>query len=645
VLLTKTFAQCQENDNKKAQKLFEKGIDKKKYEIKERQEYLRNALEENPDFANAYFELGNCIITLYKGSGAPLSNANAYFEKAVELCPEIAPYPYFYLAQIAFGAAKYKDATKHFKKFIDFNSDKKKPEDIELAEKMMDKATFFADVFANPVAFDPKPIKGVDTYEDEYLANLTPDNELLFFTHRYQKKGKNELVPHLVEELTQASQNGNDYTNSIALDVPFNLNGDGYGGATFSIDNEHLFITICKPEKKNGQINCDIYTSDLIKNGLVKDKWSALRSLGSNVNTIDGWESQPSLSSDGKTLYFASARADSKGMDIYKTEKNGEEEWGPAENLGAPVNTDANEKSPFIHSDSHTLYFSSDGHAGVGGYDIFYSKADDNGKMQKPKNIGVPINTDKDDLGLIVSTNGETAYFCSNQLKGKGAGAWDVFSFELHKEARPDKIVFLKGTISNENGTKPIASIEIKGLKSNIVQKVNVDTATGKYTAVYTLKKDEDVLVTVKQEGKAFTTQLIKNNEENVGKPIKQDFKQKEIEVGKSYNIDNILYTTNSAELTPDSKIIIEEFGNYLKDNESLNVEIRGHTDNAGNPKSNLALSADRAFTVLALLQSIGINKERLAFKGFGDTKPIADNATDDGRKKNRRTEFLILKN
>jgi len=639
-----TIAQCPENDNKKAQKLYEKGTDKKRYEnIRDRQIYLREAIEENPDFAAAYYELGNTVITLYKANGDPLSNAKTYYAKAVELCPTVAPYPYFYLGQIAFGTKEYADAKKYFKQFIDFESDKKKNEDLELAQTMYAKSNFLAYIFANPVEFNPYPISSIDTYEDEYLANLTPDNEIIFYTHRYQKKGRDELVPRMVEELTQANKNETDYINPKALEAPFNFNGDGYGGATFSIDNEHMFITVCKPEKKTGQINCDIYTADLMKNGLVKDKWSPLRNLGPNVNTVDGWESQPSLSADGKTLYFASMRADSRGMDIYFSKKNDEGEWGPAENLGSPINTEKDEKSPFIHSDSHTLYFCSNGHLGLGGYDIFYSKADEKGKLQKPKNIGVPINTDKDEVGLIVSTNGEKAFFSSNELKGKGAGAWDVFTFNLHKEARPDKIVFLKGTLTNEDGTKPAASIEIKGSLSQSVQKVNVDTVSGKYTAVYTLKNDEDILVTVKQQGKAFTSQLIKQTAENVGKPIKQDFQQKEIEIGKSYNINNIQYKTNSSDLADESKFVIQEFANYLKENDNLKVEIRGHTDNVGNSKSNLALSTDRAFTVLVLLQQLGINKDKLSFKGFGDTSPIADNNTELGKAKNRRTEFMIL--
>jgi outer membrane protein OmpA-like peptidoglycan-associated protein/tetratricopeptide (TPR) repeat protein len=641
VLPNFVLAQCTPNENKKAQKYFEKGIDKKN-EIRDRQEYLHKALEENADFAEVYFELGNCAITLFKANGSPLGNAKSFYNKAVELCPDIAPYPYFYLAEIAFGEKDYAKAAENYKKFINFNSDKKKPQDEEVAMRNEAKAKFYTDVFAHPVEFNPKPLTSVDTYEDEFLANLSPDNELLIYTHRYQKKGLNELVPRQVEELTQAKLEGDEFVKPSALSAPFNMAYEGYGGATFSIDNQHLYITICKPEKKTGYVNCDIYTADII-HSIAGDKWSELRNLGPNVNTADGWESQPSLSADGKSLYFASARADSKGMDIYVSKRNAAGEWGPAENLGAPINTEGNEKSPFIHSDSHTLYFSSDKHPGVGKYDIFYSKADEKGKMLPPKNIGVPINTDEDDVGLVVSTNGEKAFISSNQLKGKGAGAWDVFSFDLHKEARPDKILFLKGQIKSDDGKPIAANIELKGTLSKEVQKFKVDSATGSYAAVISVKQDEEVVVTVQQEGKAFTSNLIKPTEDVLKKPVKQDFKTKTIELGKAYNIDNILYNTNSSELTAQSKVIIESFADYLKSNESLKVEIGGHTDNLGVPKNNLALSADRAFTVMALLQELGIAKERLSFKGFGDTKPVADNSSEEGRQKNRRTEFLIV--
>ncbi|MBK9673403.1 MAG: OmpA family protein [Bacteroidetes bacterium] len=380
---------------------------------------------------------------------------------------------------------------------------------------------------------------------------------------------------------------------------------------------------------------------------LVDGKWTELVNLGPNVNTPDGWESQPTLSSDGRILYFSSARADSKGMDIYKSEKNDAGDWLPAQNLGAPVNTDGNEKSPFIHSDSQTLYFSSDGQPGLGGFDIFYTKLDmATFNWQLPKNIGYPINTDKDELGFFVSTDGKLGYFSSNQLKGKGAGGYDVFSFELYKEARPEKILFIKGEIKDESSANLAkAKIEIKNLDTKKITTIPVDSVSGTYAVVVTIKNNEDVLLTVKNPGSSFTSQIIHSADSVIGKPQKLNLSIDSIRVGSTYKINNINYKSNSADLTPESKFILEEFATYLKDNPSIKLEIHGHTDNAGSPTTNLALSTDRAFTIYDVLQQLGISKARMSYKGFGGTKPIANNANEDGKAKNRRTEFVVLSN
>lgn len=631
---------CSSINNPKAEKLFEKGTDKKKYDFKERKEFLLKAVEEVPDYAEALNALGNCAITIAKGDGTSFAPAQKYFLKAVELCPDINPYAYFYLGLIAYGAEKYEDAGKHMEKFLTYDESTKKDEDYTKASKILKEAKFFAAVFKNPVPFDPKAVKGICTYEDEFLAMMSPDNEQIYFTKRFMKQGKNELTPHQVEEFEFATKGTDGYTSVEALPPPFNI-GDNYGGTTFSLDNKHMYITMCKPDKR-GSMNCDIFSSDL-----VDGKWTELKNLGPNVNTADGWESQPTLSSDGRILYFSSARADSKGMDIYKTEKNDAGDWLPAKNLGAPVNTDGNEKSPFIHSDSQTLYFSSDGQPGLGGFDIFYTKLDmATFNWQQPKNIGYPINTDKDELGFFVSTDGKLGYFSSNQLKGKGAGGYDVFSFELYKEARPEKILFIKGEIKDESSANLAkAKVEIKNLDTKKITTIPVDSVSGTYAVVVTLKNNEDVLLTVKNPGSSFTSQIIHSTDSVIGKPQKLDLSIDSIRVGSTYKINNINYKSNSADLTPESKFILEEFAVYLTDNPNIKLEIHGHTDNAGSPASNLALSTDRAFTIYDELQQHGISKARMSYKGFGGTKPIANNATEAGKAKNRRTEFIVLSN
>lgn len=631
---------CKEIENSKAKKLYEKGIDKKKYEFNERKEFLLKAVEEEPEYAEAYNALGNCAVTVAKGDGTSFAPAKKYFEKAIELCPDVNAYAYFYLGLIAYGADKFEDAAKHMDKFLTYDESTKKDEDYNKASRIAKEAKFFSKVYKNPVPFDPKPVKGICTYEDEFLAMMSPDNEQIYFTKRFMKKGKNELTPHQVEEFEFAEKQAGEYVDVKALPPPFNI-GDNYGGTTFSLDNKHMYITMCKPDKR-GVMNCDIFSSDFV-NGA----WTELKNLGPNVNTADGWESQPTLSSDGQILYFASARADSKGMDIYKSEKDDKGEWLLAKNLGAPVNTEGNEKSPFIHSDSQTLYFSSDGQPGLGGFDIFFTKLDMNTfNWQVPSNIGYPINTDKDEVGFFVSTDGHLGYFSSNQLKGKGAGGYDIFYFELYKEARPEKILFLRGEVKDEsNGSLAQARVEIKNLSTKKVTSIPLDSMTGSYAAVVTIKNNEDVLLTIKNPGSTFVSEIIHSTDSTIGKPQKLNLSIDSIKPGSTYKINNINYKTNSADLTPESKMIVEEFAQYLKDNPDIKIEIHGHTDNDGAAAANLALSTDRAFTVYDVLQQNGISKSRMSYKGFGGTKPIASNTSEKGKAQNRRTEFVVVAN
>jgi outer membrane protein OmpA-like peptidoglycan-associated protein len=631
---------CPEITNKKAIEYLEKGRNKKKYEFKERMEYVKKALEEEPDFAEAQYEMAALQITLAVGNGTGFKPAEKYLLRAIELCPDINPYAYYYLGQIAWGGEDYAKTVSYFEKFTKNPENAKKPEDFDKAAALLRQAKFYEQIYKNKVEFDPKPIKNIDTFEDEFLPMLSPDNEFLYYTKRYMKQGKDVLFPQQVEELTEAQRSNDEFVKPHAMDMPFNTPGENYGGITFSLDNKHLFITVCKANKK-GYVNCDIYTSDLNR----EEEWGPLKNLGPNVNTEDGWEAQPSLSSDGKTLIFAGARADGKGMDLYKTQReNTNAEWQPAVNMGPQINTDKNEKSPFIHSDSQTLYFTSDGWPGVGGYDIFFAKMNDDGKWTIPKNIGIPINTEKDEVGFFVSTDGLLGYISSKDLKGKGAGGWDIFSFPLYKEARPEKILFIKGELRDETGAlMSNTKIEIETMSSKKKTMLDVDSVTGKYTTVVTLKGDEDAILTVKRPDYGFYSTYIKAGDTTIGKPIKINMDVKPIEKGATFNIKDINYKSNSADLTEESKRVLQKFAEYLNETKDLSIEIRGHTDNVGNPKSNLALSTDRAFTVMDFLLQHGIPKSRVSFKGFGDTKPIADNSTETGRAKNRRTEFVIL--
>ncbi len=514
----------------------------------------------------------------------------------------------------------------------------KSDDDYDEAVRLQDFSKFYADMLGNPVPFDPKPVPGISTEYDEYLPIISPDNEMALFTRKIKSAPRKEdITPQASykEKFMFSLRRDGEFDRGSLMPPPFNQH-DNEGGATITINNKMLYYTLCMYTQDKRYYNCDICSSEKI-NGV----WSDIKSIGANVNMENTWESQPSVTSDGKTLYFVSDRGGGfGGYDIYKTQKNDAGEWSSPENLGATINTAGNEKSPFIHTDSQTLYFSSDGLMGLGGYDIFYSRLDSNNVWSKPKNIGYPINSYNDDLGFFVSTDGQYGYFASNKFDG--FGGWDLYSFNLYEEARPEKVLLVKGKITDEDneGFKN-ARVELKNVKSKKVVQIDVDSITGEYYAAVIFRND--YIMTVKKKGYVQETNYISKINPRFAKPLNMFVALEPIEVGKSYRLNDIYFDFNSTELKPESKEVISEFHDFLTDNPTLKVSIEGHTDNIGNINDNQLLSENRAKAVYEYLIQIGIEKSRVKYKGFGESKPVDTNSTEEGRARNRRTEFVII--
>jgi len=378
--------------------------------------------------------------------------------------------------------------------------------------------------------------------------------------------------------------------------------------------------------------------------------WSGVEKVP-NINDPVYWDSQPSISADGNTLYFASDRPGGFGkVDLWKSMRDPKTAtWGKPVNLGPKINTAGSDKCPFIHSDSETLYYSSDGHFGFGGFDIFYVRKDEKGEWKEPENIGSPINSEADDAGFFVSTDGKTGYFCSwdeGKVRGMGVGKYDVYHFDLYPEARPEAVAFIKGQLKEVDGTPVItnAIVELKNVKTHEKSYAVVDTTTGHYMAAVNIKKKDDIMITAKATDHAFNSQIVSVKELKFEKPVvAADMQIAKAEVGKSFVINNIYYATGRADLYGDSYVVLDEFAEFLTEHPTMKIEIQGHTDNVGNEGSNIALSKDRATTVKVYLEKKGISGTRISAKGYGPSKPIADNGSTDGRSKNRRTEFLIV--
>lgn len=612
------LSNCPVSEVKKAQAAFDdaSGLFKsRKYE--DALNEIERAIDADPEFADAYFMQGTIA---QKRKEFKLMEES--FLKAIELCPEVDPEPYYQLGWLYFDRKNWQEAENYLKKFLDF--DKINEEHGTRAEMMLTRAK----LYAHPVPFSPVPVKALSTPDPEYLPYISPDKELAFFTRRFEMKDKNMLVPQSVEKFMMARlQTDGTYDRGEAMEAPFNRGmSNNEGGATITIDNKHLFFTV------NNKGNFDLFTADK-----TDGYWGELKNLGA-VNDARQWDSQPSITSDGQLLYFASARDSVSGLDIYFSRKQEDGAWSKAVKLGPSVNTNGNEKSPFIHGDNKTLYFASDSLPGLGGFDLFVIRKDDQGKWGKPINLGYPINTDADEVSFFVSTDGKTGYFASNKVNGNSG--YDIYSFELYPEARPSKVYFQKGDLKVGQDEMVPATIEVRDVVTNKLTRIDIDSLTGEYA--FMVNFDHDLMLSVKKEGFAFQSQYVSQKDTANVSLQRKEIQLSQLEVGGQYTINDILFASNSDQLNDTIKVVLNEFAEYLVLNPTMKLSLQGHTDDIGSPESNMLLSESRAKTVSDYLLSRGIDKSRLTYQGFGETRPIASNATEEGRAKNRRTVFVV---
>lgn len=616
---------CEPTSNKAAVKLYAKA--KKEGNMAEKRKLLNDAVAIENSFYEALFELGT---SYFKQGKKDL--AKDRLEAVRDICPEYSPYTHFFLGLIAYQATIYQDAIRYFEKFLTY--DIQDDEDYKLAKNLLQEIKDYEAIFSRPVPFNPIPMANVCTAQDEYLASISPDNRNFYFIRKTKIDGKSmdktfDSGVNFVEIFTKSTMVNGIFDAGEPMPKPFNYKYNN-GAATITADNKQMYFVICQ----NNQVEfCDIWKTEF------KDyQWQPFVNAGSKVNS-DAWDSQPTISYDGKTLIFASNRPGGiGGVDLYMCTKQENGEWSEAINLGPTINTPDNELTPFLHSDSQTLYFSSKGHKGLGGYDIFYSKKDKNGNWTKPQNLGKPINTKGDDVSFFVSLDGKTGFYSSDKLNGPGG--LDIYTFELYESARPEEVIYVEGTIKNNENKVTTTQIEIKNKTTKEITKIDVNQEDGSYVAIVSAKDDH--ILTIKEEGIAFTSKLINKEELGIGKPTSVNLKTEEIKIGAAYRLNDINFATNSYELSDKAKFIIEEFSEFLKINPTIKIAIHGHTDDVGNDEDNLLLSENRARAVYEYLVNLGIQAERMTYKGFGETKPLASNKTEQGRAQNRRTEFVI---
>lgn len=601
--------------------------------MQEAQRYLEKAVDFDRTYAHANYLLGE--LYLRKGQ---LPGTEAMWEKVIKQCPDYKGELYFFLGVLLVETGKAQRGEELLEAYLK-HPEREEPF-ITQAENVLEESQVLERLKSNPVPYNPKPVPGISTNADEYLGCISPDMRLFFFTRRSKKRNKYDGPAsgmRLVEEFSLSERNGMRFPMGEALPQPFNTNFNE-GGPSITASNRELFFTVCQPND-TGYLNCDIWFS--IKSG---DDWSKLKPLPPHINQANSWESQASVSANGDQLYFASNRKEGYGgIDLYMCQRESDGSWSAPMNMGSSINTSGDEKTPFLHSDSKTLYFSSNGHPGVGGFDIFYTRQIGD-EWSKPENIGYPINDESDNVGLFVSLDGKKAYFSTKHRSGRKD--YDIFQFDLPESARPEEVALIVGSVKDDEGRpQPDASIEIKNLKTNEVQKIKIDESTGDFAAAVRVSEGQDHIITVKQNGSAFSSKYISADTQRIEDEeaiVEAKMEIQPLEQGREYRLNDIYFASNSADLNDRARAVLSSFLEFLNDQPSVHVEIQGHTDEVGSSSANLELSSRRAKGVYNYLVSKGISASRLKHKGYGETKPVADNTTEQGKALNRRTVFVL---
>ncbi|MFL5789776.1 MAG: OmpA family protein [Flavisolibacter sp.] len=472
--------------------------------------------------------------------------------------------------------------------------------------------------------FAPKNLgSGINSFESEYFPSLPIDGKELIFTRRLNNFNEDFFI----------SEKLNDSTWGPAVKLAGNINTPQNEGAqNISQDGTWLVFTGC--DRQDGFGGCDLYISYLTNNG-----WSQAINLGPRINT-DQWESQPCLSPDKRDLYFASRRLGGYGgSDIYVSHLLPNGRWGEPENMGPGINTTGDESSPFIHADNQTLYFTSNSLPGYGEEDIFVTHKDQNGKWGTPQNLGYPINTISHEGTLFIAADGKTAYYASDRSDSKGG--LDIYSFEMPEWTRPFKTLWVKGKVYDKKTSAGLPSaVELIDLATKrTITKVQTDE-TGNY--LITLPVGKDYALNVNRKGYLFYSENYSLKDKAPDSTYEKNIPLQPIEINASVILKNIFFDYNKYELKPESQVELDKLVQLMQDNLTMKILIEGHTDNIGSASDNLKLSENRAKAVMKYLISKNISANRLASKGLGASRPIADNQTESGRAQNRRTEIKV---
>lgn len=589
--------------------------------------FLEKAIEKDSNFFEAHLRVGSAYRLMLNST-----KAKEHFYKACSLRPEQKDLAgaYYMVADYFFKDRKYLDAKLWAEKAIRFTIQEslRSP-----ARKIIADSDFSIAQLANAPQINIRKMKApLNQFYMQGFPVLTADGENLFFSKRNGTKvtdSEDIMISKRTDDYWTAPQSISDSINSPHNEGICSISGDGHT----------LVFTSCKrPDGIEG--SCDIYVS--YKRG---NDWSTPINLGANVNS-KFWDSEPSISADGQTIYFSSERKGGFGKaDIWYTMKNNLGIWQPAKNVGAPVNTIGREVSPFIFANNKTLFYASDYPTGMGGFDLFYAQTRDSG-FSTPVNVGAPINTSEHDVSLFITSDATKGYYSIDERE-EGLYTYTrgyLYEFDIPPSLKQvlKKTIYFKGTIVDSESKTPLgAKLELLDLATGkAIQNVYADEITGEYMLV--LAEGSEYDLHVEKEGYLFQSQYLDFKSSTAFDSKKMNIALNPLKVGSASVLNNVFFKTNDYLLDEKSITELLKLNALMQKNKLLKITITGHTDNQGGVAANQLLSEKRAKEVALFLSKTGISLTRLATEGRGSSSPIATNDSEAGRAQNRRIEIKV---
>ncbi len=631
-ILVSTFSFSQVPLSTKSKKAIELYTESDNYRVRGQNtqaiQLLNAAIEKDKNFLEAYHRLGVVYYSL-----KDFEHAISYFEKALSLAtdPKKQKVIYYDLGETYFTMGNYDKAEESLTAFLKLETTNKPR--IDKANQFLKNIAFAkANSKLNTIYKQRKLSDTVNAYILQYFPVLTADQQELIFTRRLGANN-NDDEDLVVSRKTQSGRWGIPESISDKINSPSNE-----GTCSISADGRKLIFTSCVGREGYG--SCDLFESRKIG-----DQWTEPKNLGPNVNTSE-WESQPSLSADGRTLYFVSDRRSGIGRrDIWISTLNDKGVWTRARNVGKPINTVYDEISPFIHANSRALYFASNGLTGFGGYDIFYSTKDTANVWTEPVNMGRPINTNEDQFSLFITADGKKGYYSHEEARPQGYSVSFIYEIEIPEEQQTKfKSNYVRGVVRDRQTREPLAArIELIDLKTNETESlIESDSITGQY--LFVLNEGSEYALYVNKKSYLFQSLNFNYSEVKDYKPIILNIDLEKAKEGTVSVLQNIFFDVDKYDLKPKSLTELKKILKFLQDNPTVRVEISGHTDNSGSAVYNKQLSQKRAQSVFNYLIENGINTKQLIPHGYGSEQPIADNSTEEGKQRNRRIQFKIIK-